>query len=169
MYDLRTLMLQKIMTQASAHITALAWESFRERYLAQATLDKRLTVWDTETEQVKFEVQLNSHPIYIEWNIMNNESLFVVQSNGELKSIDLNSKLVQQVTFEVPGNPTTAKICPDRKEIVTVGLDTGSLVFYNQETQETIPFDAYDSANRLEEKRKTYLQGLTPFERAAVA
>jgi len=32
------------------------WEPKNDRYLAQATLDKKITIWDIETEQVKFEI-----------------------------------------------------------------------------------------------------------------
>jgi hypothetical protein len=82
------------LTLANSNITALKWEPKQEKLLAQATLDKKITLWDIETEQVKFEVQLNSHVTHIEWNPNNSNLLYLIQANGELKSIDLHTKLV---------------------------------------------------------------------------
>ena len=39
-----------------------------ENLLAQATIDKRLVIWDIEPETIKFEVQFVSHITQIEWN-----------------------------------------------------------------------------------------------------
>jgi WD40 repeat protein len=93
-YDIKTYQLQKLLTSQTSNITALKWEPVTERYLAQATLDKKIVLWDIQTEQVKFEVQLNSHANHIEWDFASRNSLLLVLGNGELKSIDLSSKVV---------------------------------------------------------------------------
>lgn len=54
------------------------WEPNEERYLAQATLDKKLVIWEIETEQVKFELQLNSHVTHIEWSKTNTFILYLI-------------------------------------------------------------------------------------------
>jgi WD40 repeat protein len=130
-YDLESLQLQKILTKASSHITALCWEPNRERYLAQASLDKKVMVWDVESEQVKFEVQLNSHPVHIEWNKANDNVLMMIQSNGEVKTIDLASKFVNHVTFPTADIPTVLRQSPSKPDVVTIGLDSGFIQFYN--------------------------------------
>lgn len=107
-YDIKTYQLQKLLTSQTSNITALKWEPVTERYLAQATLDKKIVLWDIQTEQVKFEVQLNSHAIHIEWDFASPNNLLIVLSNGELKSIDLVSKLVSQIEFG-SGKPTICK------------------------------------------------------------
>ena len=55
-YDQRTYQLQKLLTTAESNITALAWETTREKLLAKATMDKKVVVWDVEQEAIKFEV-----------------------------------------------------------------------------------------------------------------
>jgi len=38
------------------NISAIAWESKQEKLIAIATLDKKVTIWDVETEKIKFNV-----------------------------------------------------------------------------------------------------------------
>ena len=61
MYDQETFQLLKLLNFADTNITAIQWEPVTESLLAQATIDKRLVIWDIEPETVKFEVQFVSH------------------------------------------------------------------------------------------------------------
>ena len=82
----------KLLTFADTNITAIQWEPQEENYLAQATIDKKLVIWDIEPETVKFQIQLVSHITQIEWNPNRTEQLFCLQSNGETKIVDLERK-----------------------------------------------------------------------------
>ena len=67
-YDQETFWLLKLLNFADTNITAIQWEPVTENLLAQATIDKRLVIWDIEPETIKFEVQFVSHITQIEWN-----------------------------------------------------------------------------------------------------
>jgi len=62
----------------------MQWEPTAEKYLAQGTLDKKLVVWDVETEQVKFNATLPGHVVQIEWNKQNENSLLTLLNTGKL-------------------------------------------------------------------------------------
>ncbi len=53
MYDSRNFQLEKVFTLADQNISAIEWDP-QERYIAQATLDKKLIVWEVSSESVKF-------------------------------------------------------------------------------------------------------------------
>jgi len=46
-----------------SNISAIAWDPKNEKNLAQASVDKKFLIWDLETEQIKFELQLTSHVV----------------------------------------------------------------------------------------------------------
>ena len=60
--------LQKLLSGYDSNISAITWDPTNENNLAQASVDKKFLIWDLETEKVKFEVQLTSHIVHIEWN-----------------------------------------------------------------------------------------------------
>lgn len=82
----------KLLTFADKNITAIAWCPTDPSVIAQATSDKVLVIWDIEQENVKFKTQLESHVICTEWNPLNKNILFLIQSNGELKMMNLEAK-----------------------------------------------------------------------------
>ena len=67
-YDLKNYQLQKLLSGYDSNISAITWDPTNENNLAQASVDKKFLIWDLETEKVKFEVQLASHIVHIEWN-----------------------------------------------------------------------------------------------------
>ena len=67
-YDSHTYQLNKLLTYVDHNISAIAWEPKLERYLAHASMDKKLLIWDLETESIKYEIDLSSHVIHIAWN-----------------------------------------------------------------------------------------------------
>jgi WD40 repeat protein len=67
-YDRKSYQLLKLLNFADTNITAIEWQPVNEKYLAQATIDKKLVIWDLEPEVIKFSMQLFSHIIQIEWN-----------------------------------------------------------------------------------------------------
>lgn len=96
-YDKQTFQLVKLLTFADKNITAISWCPTDPSVIAQATSDKVLIVWDIEQESVKFKTQLESHVICIEWNPMNKNMLYLIQSNGDLKIMNLETKKTQAV------------------------------------------------------------------------
>jgi WD40 repeat protein len=141
----------KLLTFADTNITAIQWEPQAEAYLAQATIDKKLVIWDIEPETIKFQVQLISHITQIEWNPNKSQQLFCVQSNGEMKIVDLERKKVESVDVNTSTNskPTVVRCHPKRPDIVAVGLENGRVYFLNMRTHETFVFDACDTEARI--------------------
>jgi WD40 repeat protein len=76
--------MQQIFTHADSNISAIEFEPVRERYLAQATQDKRLIIWDISSESVKFNINLASPIIQIEWSHGAKGALMLLLSNGKL-------------------------------------------------------------------------------------
>jgi len=72
--------LQKVFTHADSNISAIEWEPCEERYLAQATQDKKLVIWDVDLENIKFNVTLTSVVTSIEWSRAG--KLILLLSNG---------------------------------------------------------------------------------------
>lgn len=53
-YDLNSFTLQSVLSHGEANISCIQWEPGEERYLAQASLDNKLVIWDVEAEAIKF-------------------------------------------------------------------------------------------------------------------
>ena len=47
-----------------------------------------------EAEEVKFEVLLTHQVVHIEWNRANPNELWVIEQNGDIKCVNLATKLV---------------------------------------------------------------------------
>ena len=58
-----------------------AWEPKLERYLAHASMDKKVLIWDLETESIKFEIDINSHVIHLAWNDSDINLMYLLQNN----------------------------------------------------------------------------------------
>ena len=58
-----------------------------------------LYIWDIEAETVKFKTVLQSHAIQLEWSRCDPNLLFLIQSNGEFKIMNLSTKTVQEVSI----------------------------------------------------------------------
>ena len=67
-YETQSYQLQKVFTHADSNISALEWEPSEERYLAQATQDKKLVICEVDSENIKFNVTLTSVVTSIEWS-----------------------------------------------------------------------------------------------------
>lgn len=82
-YESSNFQLIKVFTHADSNISAIEWEPIRERYLAQATADKRLIIWEIESENIKFNVTLSSVIKNIEWNEYENGMILLLLENGK--------------------------------------------------------------------------------------
>ena len=140
----------KLLTFADTNITAIQWEPQNEEFLAQATIDKKLVIWDIEPETIKFQVQLVSHITQVEWNPNRTTQLFVLQSNGETKIVDLERKKVDSIDVleSTKSKPTVIRCHPKRPDIVAIGLLNGKVYFINMRSTETYTFDACDTKVR---------------------
>jgi WD40 repeat protein len=88
-YDAITFQLLKLLTFVDHNISAIAWEPTYERYLAQASMDKKLIIWDLDSESIKFEVQFQSHVVHIDWSQLDLNQIFLLHSNSEIRMLDL--------------------------------------------------------------------------------
>jgi WD40 repeat protein len=61
-YHSRNFQLEKVFTLADQNISAIEWDPL-ERYIAQATLDKKFIVWEVVSESMKFQATLPSSVI----------------------------------------------------------------------------------------------------------
>jgi hypothetical protein len=76
----------------------------------------------------------------------------LVQSNGEIKQIDLTAKLVNHVDIKSKAKPQSLKSNPSRPQIMAIGLDNGSIVFLDTSDMKTYTLDATDVMSRQKEK-----------------
>lgn len=83
MYDSQSYQLLKLLSHVDHNISAIAWEPKLERYLAHASMDKKVLIWDLETESIKFEIDINSHVIHIAWNDSDINLMYLLQNNGK--------------------------------------------------------------------------------------
>lgn len=66
-FETTSFQLQKVLAHGESNISAIEWDP-KEALLAHATQDRKLIIWDLETESIKFNVTLPSVVNYIEWS-----------------------------------------------------------------------------------------------------
>ena len=128
-YDKKTFQLIKLLTFADRNITAISWSPLDSNIIAQATSDKILIIWDIDTETVKFKTQLESHVINAEWHRTDPNLLFFIQSNGEFKIMNLETKRLQSVQIGANARPVVLKCHQSRSDIISIGLENGKVFF----------------------------------------
>ena len=162
-YDLKTFQLQKLLNGTTSNILAIVWEPTNRKFLAQATYDRKVTIWDVEAEEVKFEVLLTHQVVHMEWNKANQNELWVIEASGDIKCINLASKLVEQISIAVAGVPLICRQSYKNPEILAFGLDNGFICFFNLKSKETYLCDACNSAERISEKQRRYVDQMSIF------
>ena len=55
-------------------------------------MDKKLVIWDVESETIKYNITLNAVIIQIDWSFVNTDRLLLLLQTGELKMLDLKTK-----------------------------------------------------------------------------
>ena len=167
-FDKSSFQLLKLLTFDDTNFTAIAFEPSMDdsglgaSSIAQATIDKKLVIWDLEQEMIKLQIQLFSHVKQIEWSACDSNSMFILQSNHDLKMIDLQRKEAIGIDLKVTESyPTIVKFHPKRKGIVAVGLRNGKIFFMNLRNQDTYLFDACQIEDRVNQQAKNMQQTLT--------
>lgn len=144
-YDIRNFQLIKLLSAADANITAIAWQPIHEKYLALASYLKQFSIWNLETETIKFQVQLPHRVVYIEWSSINVNEIFLLLSSSkffssnhsdEVKRIDLSSQKVHDliINFGPSCLPKVIKVNPRIENLLAIGLNTGSVIFFDSLT-----------------------------------
>ena len=141
----------------------MVWEPTNRKLLAQATYDRKVTIWDVEAEEVKFEVLLTHQVVHMEWNRANPNELWVIEQNGDIKCVNLASKLVDQISIAVSGTPLICRQSNKNPEIMAIGLDNGFICFFNIKSKETYLCDACNSVERIAEKQRRFVDQMSVF------
>lgn len=122
-------------THADQNISAIEIDpSANGQYLAQATIDKKLIIWDIESENVKFNVTLNSAVQRIEWNKSSFNSLMLLLQNGDIKLADLNNKAITTIEVLQNDKPTVIRWNSRRDNIAAIGYASGHVSFVDVQT-----------------------------------
>jgi len=106
---------------------------------------KQFSIWDLETETIKFQVQLPQRVVYIEWSSINVNEIFLLLSSSkfcssnhsdEVKRIDLSSQKVHDliINFGPSCHPKVIKVNPRIENLLAIGLNTGSVIFFDSST-----------------------------------
>eukprot|EP00347_Sterkiella_histriomuscorum_P001098 403373336 len=139
LYDTATFQLQKVFTHADQNISAIEIDPAPEaKYLTQATLDKKLIIWDIESENVKFNVTLGSAVQRIEWNRSAHNCLMLLLQNGEIKLADLNNKAITTIEVMKENTPSVIRWNSKRDNIAAIGYKSGHVTFVDVQTLQTL-------------------------------
>ncbi|CDW86163.1 wd repeat-containing protein 17 [Stylonychia lemnae] len=142
LYENKTFQLEKVFTHADQNISAIEIDpSSQQKYLAQATIDKKLIIWDIESENVKFNASFNSPIQRIEWNKSAHNSIMLLLQNGEIKLADLNNKAVTTIEVIKDEVPTCIKWNSKRDNVAAVGFKSGKISFVDVQTLQTLQME----------------------------
>ena len=148
-----------MLTYADKNITAIAWCPIDTSVIAQATNDKVFIIWDINTETVKYRTQLESHVFAAEWSPNDPNIIYLIQSNGEFKIMNLATKSLQSVEIShLNARPCVLKVHPSRADIISIGLMDGRIFFLKATTQESFVFNAHEDLSEDE----VITPGMTP-------
>lgn len=77
--------------------------------------------------------------------------LFLIQSNGEFKIMNLETKRLQRVqTPQINARPILIRCHPTRADIITLGYESGHVLFLRLGNQETHILSAHEDSDRVQ-------------------
>ncbi len=60
--------LEKIFTIQDQNISCIEWEPQEEKLLASGTMDRKIIVWDMDSENIKYNMQMPSPATVLQFN-----------------------------------------------------------------------------------------------------
>lgn len=119
------------------NISAIAWESRQEKLIAVATLDKKVTIWDVESEKIKFNVQTANPALFLDFSRTDPNLLIMILDNFEIKLLNLAQKQIEKIDLQNSSKPVVAKWHPKKDGVVAIGYENGHIVFVDIKTLNT--------------------------------
>ncbi len=118
--------------------------------MAQATQDKKLVIWDVEKESIKYNMQMSAIVADIEWS-RDGRVLLRLQNGkeirlsyvGEVKMLDLETKVVQNVEALQEEVATSVRWNPRRSSVAAIGYSSGRIAFIDIVNKKTRAIEVY--------------------------
>jgi len=110
-------------------------------------VDKRLIIWDVESEQIKYNASLPSVVEFIEWSSCQENTLLLLLANGEIKVLDLLTKSILKLELLAGAKPCALKCHPRKEQIIAVGFQSGEICFADIQTLQTYTLKISESEN----------------------
>jgi hypothetical protein len=105
-------------------------------------MDKKLAIWDVESETIKFNITLTSMILQIDWSAQNTDRLLLLLQTSELKMLDLKTKSMLNLEIgQQESPPTVMRWSPKRPGVAAIGFKSGRVTFIDVHSLKTFTIE----------------------------